>query len=45
MLEAAIQGKLKSVTSPAILHELGKVLARLGVNEREVEGYLIGILT
>ena len=44
VLEAAIQGKLKSVTSPAILHELGKVLARLGVSEREVEGYLIGIM-
>jgi uncharacterized protein len=44
VLEAAIQGRLKSVTSPSILHELGRVLARLGVGEREVEGYLIGIM-
>jgi len=44
VLEAVIEGKLKSVTSPAILHELGKVLIRLGVGERQVEGYLLRVM-
>jgi len=44
ILEAAIDGKFKSITSPAILDELGRVLARLGVGEREAEGYLIRIM-
>ena len=44
ILEAAIDGKFKSITSPAILDELGRVLARLGVGEIETEGYLIRIM-
>ena len=44
ILEAAIDGKFKSITSPAILDELGRVLDRLGVGEREAEGYLIRIM-
>lgn len=44
ILEAAIEGKFKSTTSPAILDELGRVLARLGVGELEAEGYLITIM-
>ncbi len=44
ILEAAIEGKFKPVTSPAILDELGRVLTRLGVGGHEVEGYLIRIM-
>ena len=44
ILEAAIEGKFKSITSPAILDELGRVLTRLEVGEHEVEGYLIRIM-
>lgn len=44
ILEAAIEGKFKSITSPAILDELGRILARLGVGELEAEGYLIRIM-
>ena len=44
ILEAAIEGKFKPITSPAILDELGKVLTRLEVGEQEVEGYLIRIM-
>lgn len=44
ILESAIEGKFKSITSPAILDELGRVLARLKVGEHEVEGYLIRIM-
>jgi hypothetical protein len=44
ILEAAIDGKFKSTTSPAILDELGRVLARLGVGELEAESYLIRIM-
>jgi len=44
ILEAAIEGKFKSITSPAILNELGRVLTRLEVGEHEVEGYLIRIM-
>jgi len=44
ILEAAIEGKFKSITSPAILNELGRVLTRLEVDEHEVEGCLIRIM-
>ena len=44
ILEAAIGEKFKSITSPAILDELGRVLTSLEVGEREVEGYLIRIM-
>ena len=43
-LQAAIQGKFKSITSLDILDELGEVLTRLGVEEREVEGYLLRVM-
>lgn len=43
-LEAAIQGRLRSITSPAILDELGRVLIRLGVGDHEAEGYIMRIL-
>lgn len=44
ILEATLEGNFKSITSPAILDELGRVLTRLGVGEHEVEGYLIRIM-
>lgn len=44
ILEAAIEGKFKPITSPAILDELGRVLTRLEVGDHEVEGYLIRIM-
>lgn len=44
VLEAAIQGKFKLITSSAILDELGEVLTRLGVGKREVEGYLLRVM-
>lgn len=44
VLEAAIQGKFRLIISPAILDELGKALTRLGVGDREVEGYLLRLM-
>ena len=44
VLQAAIQGRFKSIISLAILDELGEVLTRLGVGEGEVEGYLLRVM-
>lgn len=44
ILEAAIRGEFKSITSHAILDELGRVLTRLGVDDHETEGYIMRIM-
>ncbi|NVL93654.1 MAG: putative toxin-antitoxin system toxin component, PIN family [Desulfobacterales bacterium] len=43
-LKAAVQGRFRSMTSPAILDELGEVLTRLGVGDHEAEGYIMRIM-
>lgn len=44
VLQAAIQARFKSVTSPEILEDLEKVLSRLGVQQKEVEGFVLRIM-
>ncbi len=44
VLEAAIRGDYKLITSLPILDEVEEVLRRLGIDEKEIEGYILRLM-